>query len=108
MLKGGFKGILLHILTVAQVDKIAYLPLVFWFLILFLGFYFCIFTRLIPLFLTSLLTRIMYYNDVKRSMDFLKGSIDYGRSIMIEVTLQWGYLKRKGKKSIFFLLGLIL
>ena len=95
-------------LPLAQVDKIAYLPLVFWFLILFLVFYFCIFTRLIPLFVTSLLTRIMYYNDGKSFMDFIKGSIDYGRNLMVEVPLKWGLLKRKGKKSIFFLLGLIL
>ena len=49
----------------AQVDKVIFLPMIFSFLIIFLFFYFFIFSRLLPFFYVSILTRSNFYKFLK-------------------------------------------
>jgi hypothetical protein len=49
----------------AQVDKVIFLPMIFFFLIVFLFFYFFIFSRFLPFFFSSILTRSSFYKFLK-------------------------------------------
>ena len=48
----------------SQIDKIIYIPLLFWFIILILFLYFIIFSYFLTTFLTILKIRVLYFNDL--------------------------------------------
>jgi hypothetical protein len=49
----------------SQIDKIIYLPLLFWFIILLILLYFFIFSYFFSIFLTILKIRIIFYKEIK-------------------------------------------
>jgi len=51
----------------SQIDKIIYIPLLFWFIILILVLYFFIFSYFFSIFLTILKVRIIFYKDIKNN-----------------------------------------
>jgi len=48
----------------SQVDKVNYLPLLFWFVILFFVFYFIIFTFILPMLYTTLKVRQLFFFEL--------------------------------------------
>jgi hypothetical protein len=48
----------------SQIDKIIYIPLLFWFIGLILLLYFIIFTLFLSTILTSMKLRVLYYKDL--------------------------------------------
>jgi len=51
----------------SQIDKIIYLPLLFWFIILLIFLYFFIFSYFFTIFLSILKVRIIFYKDIKNN-----------------------------------------
>jgi hypothetical protein len=51
----------------SQIDKIIYLPLLFWFIILLFILYFFIFSYFFTIFLSILKVRIIFYKDIKNN-----------------------------------------
>jgi len=51
----------------SQIDKIIYIPLLFWFIILIIILYFIIFSYFFSIFLTILKVRIIFYKDIKNN-----------------------------------------
>jgi len=51
----------------SQIDKIIYLPLLFWFIILLIFLYFFIFSYFFSIFLSILKVRIIFYKDIKNN-----------------------------------------
>lgn len=51
----------------SQIDKIIYIPLLFWFIILILVLYFFIFSYFFSIFLTILKVRIIFYKEIKNN-----------------------------------------
>ncbi len=51
----------------SQIDKIIYIPLLFWFIILIVILYFIIFSYFFSIFLTILKVRIIFYKDIKNN-----------------------------------------
>jgi len=51
----------------SQIDKIIYLPLLFWFIILLILLYFFIFSYFFSIFLSILKVRIIFYKDIKNN-----------------------------------------
>lgn len=51
----------------SQIDKIIYIPLLFWFIILIVILYFIIFSYFFSIFLTILKVRIIFYKEVKNN-----------------------------------------
>jgi len=49
----------------SQIDKIIYLPLLFWFIILLFILYFFIFSYFFSIFLSILKVRMIFYKDIK-------------------------------------------
>lgn len=56
--------------NMSQVDKLVYLPLLFWFVVLFLSLYFLVFCYLLPLFFTAFKTRRLFFIDLLFSNRF--------------------------------------
>lgn len=50
----------------AQIDKLNYLPLLCWFLVLFILLYFYLFTQILPLVFSALHTRGLFFRDLLR------------------------------------------
>lgn len=48
----------------SQIDKIIYLPLIFWFIVLFIFFYFIILSLFLLIMLITAKTRILYLNNL--------------------------------------------
>lgn len=51
----------------SQIDKIIYLPLLFWFIILLILLYFFIFSYFFSIFLSILKVRIIFYKEIKNN-----------------------------------------
>lgn len=51
----------------SQIDKIIYLPLLFWFIILLFILYFFIFSYFFSIFLSILKVRIIFYKEIKNN-----------------------------------------
>jgi hypothetical protein len=51
----------------SQIDKIIYLPLLFWFIILILFLYFFVFSYFFSIFLSILKVRIIFYKEIKNN-----------------------------------------
>lgn len=49
----------------SQIDKIIYLPLLFWFIILILFLYFFVFSYFFSIFLSILKVRIIFYKEIR-------------------------------------------
>lgn len=49
----------------SQIDKIIYIPLLFWFIILLIFLYFIIFSYFFSIFLTILKVRVIFYKEIK-------------------------------------------
>jgi hypothetical protein len=45
----------------SQVDKVVYIPLLFWFIILFLGLYLVVYSYFLPLLFSSFKTRRLFF-----------------------------------------------
>src|ERR1044072_9221275 len=56
--------------NMSQVDKLVYVPLLFWFVVLFLSLYFLVFCYLLPLFFTAFKTRRLFFIDLLLSNRF--------------------------------------
>lgn len=48
----------------SQIDKIVYIPLIFWFIVLMLILYFIIFSFFLTIFLTIFKVRVLYFNKL--------------------------------------------
>ena len=48
----------------SQIDKIIYIPVLFWFIILISILYFIVFSYFLTTFLTILKIRVLYFNDL--------------------------------------------
>ena len=48
----------------SQIDKIIYIPVLFWFIILISILYFIVFSYFLTVFLTILKIRVLYFNDL--------------------------------------------
>lgn len=48
----------------SQIDKIVYIPLIFWFIILMLVLYFIVFSFFLTIFLTIFKVRVLYFNKL--------------------------------------------
>lgn len=48
----------------SQIDKIVYIPLIFWFIILMLALYFIVFSFFLTIFLTIFKVRVLYFNKL--------------------------------------------
>jgi len=51
----------------SQIDKIIYLPLLFWFIILILFLYFFVFSYFFSIFLSILKVRIIFYKEIRNN-----------------------------------------
>ncbi len=65
----------------SQIDKIVYIPLIFWFIILVLVLYFIVFSFFLTIFLSIFKVRVLYFNKLN---DFF---ITNYRAITILVSL---------------------
>ena len=50
----------------SQIDKIIYIPLLFWFIILIIVLYFLIFSYFLTIFLTIFKVRVLYFNSLTK------------------------------------------
>jgi len=48
----------------SQIDKIVYIPLIFWFIILMIVLYFIVFSFFLSIFLTIFKVRVLYFNKL--------------------------------------------
>ena len=48
----------------SQIDKIVYIPLIFWFIILIFILYFIVFSFFLSIFLTIFKVRVLYFNQL--------------------------------------------
>lgn len=58
----------IFIFYMSQIDKIIYIPLLFWFISLILILYFLIFTLFISTILTTMKLRVLYYKDLVKQI----------------------------------------
>ena len=77
----------------SQVDKLNYLPLLFWFLILILIFYFLVFSFLLPLLFSSLKTRGIFFFILVDDIVGLYG-FDFNLILIFIKGFNWGISKR--------------
>lgn len=48
----------------SQIDKLVYIPLIFWFIILMIILYFIVFSFFLTIFLTIFKVRVLYFNKL--------------------------------------------
>lgn len=69
----------------AQVDKLNYLPLLFWFVLLFVAIYIVILTRFLPMLYSMLKTRRLFFSMVFNRIKKYSSSLFFTHYVLLKL-----------------------